>query len=252
MTRALSIISTLFCMILFFAPAADAKSLTIDMARSRIDITMGFNGANVTLYGVKKGRGAVAVTIAGPERSLVVRRKARLPGVGIWANTKAVVFKAVPAYYNFALDRPTGELAPAATLKEYGIGFPALKFDPAKDENIAPETLKAFQQALLRRKQDQELFPGTAQAVTYLDDAFFRVDFYIPPDVPTGLYKVKTYLIDGGRIQVTGTTQVNIAQKGTNAAIYRFAHEWSFAYGLLCVLFAMTMGWLSNSIRRRR
>ena len=51
------------------------NDLTIDLAEKSVNITTGFTGASLSLFGVKEQTGDIAIVIQGPERRMVVRRK---------------------------------------------------------------------------------------------------------------------------------------------------------------------------------
>lgn len=228
------------------AKASD-KMIAVDLAVDHVDITTGFNGSYLSLFGVHKGSGDVVITIKGPKREMVVRRKENV--LGIWMNRANVTFDSVPAFYDFATTGPVEDMVSDKLRREYMMGIDMLKFDAP--ENVEAETLKVFQEALVRNKQEQGLFPIAPQNIEYIDDGFFRTSIYIPNNVPTGLYTIETYLIDNGRIKDMRHTDVKVAQVGKSAAIYNFSKSWSFIYGFLCVAFAMCVGWFSNVIRRK-
>lgn len=248
MSRILRALSLLVLILLLPGGKTHAayEPLAIDLAQDHVDITTGFDGAHIAFYGVKEQPGAVAVVITGPPRDAVVRRKSRL--MGVWMNTEGITFEDVPSFYDFALDRPAEEMAPPKLFREQGIGMDALMFDPAS--RPGPEDLKDFQEALIRAKQKRKLFPSQPGKITYISDSFFKAEFYIPPYVPVGAYQVKAFLIQGGEVRSVRTTKLRVAQVGASASIHTFAHDWSFVYGLLCVIIAMFMGWLSNAIRK--
>ncbi|GJL85343.1 MAG: membrane protein [Micavibrio sp.] len=246
--RTLFIFAVLFACLPFFSAHAQDRSLTIDLAEDRVDITAGFTGARLALFGVKKGPGQVVVVIRGPEKTMVVRRKES--ALGIWFNKRGVKFRKVPVYYDYALSVPESELAEPETLKKNGIGLNALKFEPDTWRD-KPEYAQSFQEALIRNKQAEGLFPLKPRRITFLDDNFFRASFYVPSNVPTGQYQVQSFLIRDGAIVDVQTTALNVGQVGLEAKIYKFAYEQSLAYGLLCVLIAVMAGWLANAIRIR-
>ena len=63
---------------------AGADYLVADLSKRRIDITLGFSGAEVLLFGATDGGGDVVVVVRGPKQPVVVRKKERV--LGIWAN----------------------------------------------------------------------------------------------------------------------------------------------------------------------
>jgi uncharacterized protein (TIGR02186 family) len=226
--------------------AAQDQILAVDLAENHVDITTGFNGARLNVFGVQEQEGDIVIVITGPEKDMVVRRKEKTGG--IWMNRRSMSFNNVPVYYDYALARAEKEIASAAKLKEYGIGMEALRFMPEGKEKAVE--VAQFQDALIRNRQKQHAFPKEAKNITFISDRFFRATFYIPSNVATGTYQIKTFLIRNGRVQDVNTTDVKVAQIGTSAIINDFSHSWSFAYGMLCALIAVSIGWFSNSIRR--
>src|SRR5690606_4975942 len=110
---------------LVLAGAASAAPLEIDLASDHVDITTGFTGADVVVYGLKERPGGeVAITISGPERTMVVRRKAEV--MGAYINRQSVEFRRVPSYYDYALTAPSPDLAEEALLDANVIGLRAL------------------------------------------------------------------------------------------------------------------------------
>ncbi len=233
------------------APCAIAQGrvLTVDLAQDHVDITTGFNGAQLVLFGVQEQEGDIAIVITGPRRDMVVRQKKRV--FGVWTNLYGLRLKDVPGFYRFAIGPEEGALLSSGVLKEAGIGMEALRFVP-KREYKDKDKLKKFQDALIRNMQAEGMFPVRSGELVFLNDHFFRTTFYLPANVPTGSYKVQTFLMRGGKVVSVNDTAVKVAQVGTSARIYRFAHGRSLTYGLLCVMFAMAIGWFSNSLRLRQ
>lgn len=242
------ILVTLFSSLVFPVAQAQDRDLTVDLAENRVDISAGFTGADLVLFGVKRGPGSVAVVIRGPEKDMVVRRKEN--ALGMWLNRHSLKFQDVPVYYDYALSAPESKLAEPEMLKKNGIGLNALKFEPDMWRDN-PGYSQNFQEALIRNKQASGLFPLKPRQITFLDDNFFRASFYMPSNVPTGRYEVQSFLIRDGAVADVRTTELNVGQIGLEARIHRFAHKQSLAYGLLCVFIAVMAGWLANIIRVR-
>jgi len=243
----------IFILVAFCNPAysqqdSDNNALSIDLASDHVDITLGFNGANLSLFGVKGGmQGDVAIIVRGPTHSMVVRRKQ--PVMGIWVNRSSVKFSDVPVYYDFAASVPEESLANAEMRKEYGIGLDALFFE-TKDKKDKAD-LQRFREALIRNKQIQGHFPLEPKPVKYISDNFFRADFYVPPNVPTGDYIIETFLFDGDVIKSHNKTNLRVAQIGFNYNINTFAHDRGLLYGFVSVMFALLSGWSAFAFMRR-
>ena len=239
-----------FLIVVFFLSGpvvAQDSVLTVDLADDSIGITTGFDGSHLSLFGEKNKGGQVAVVIRGPKKDVLVRKKHRV--IGAWMNRESLRFEDVPEYYDFALSDDEDSILDAQARKEAGIGFEALKFMPEKDD-VPAEKVKEFQQAFVRNMQAQRLFPVAAKDIVFLSDTFFKTQFYVPSNVPTGQYVIETFLIDDGKVLDKKTTQVKVAQVGFSSGVYRFANSYSFAYAMLIVLLAVVAGWLSNVVRQ--
>ncbi|QQG35731.1 MAG: TIGR02186 family protein [Micavibrio aeruginosavorus] len=227
--------------------AVTGRSLVVDLAADHVDITLGFNGADLTLFGVKDKPGQVAVVIRGPEQTTVVRRKSK--ALGIWMNTRAVEFLNVPVYYDFATSAPEPDLASPETLNKLGIGLDALDFHVEKNEDR--EMIDSFREALVRNRQGGGHFPLSPRTVKFISDDFFRVDFHVPADVPTGNYLVETLLLNEGKVIDRRETSLRVAQVGFSADVYNFSYERPFFYALLSVGMAIVLGAGSHFAFRR-
>ena len=241
-----------FCFVLIVLVSGHAmaqKNLTIDLASDHVDITTGFNGANLHLFGVKDRRGDVAVVIRGPKKQMTVRKKNRM--LGIWMNTEYMRFNDAPAYYDFAISKKSGfEDGEEIMLRDNGVGLATLVFEP--DDTVPDrDRIHSFQEALIRNKQVQRIFPLEAKEVEFLSDNFFRTTMYLPANVPMGEYIIETLLFRGDKLIDRSATNLTVAPVGLNAQIYEFATQRSFYYGLICVFIAVFAGWAINVIRNQ-
>lgn len=227
------------------AQAARAENVTVELVSDHVDITTGFNGTTLGLFGVRANKGDIAVIVKGPLRTMSVRRKERV--MGAWINSSFETFKAVPSYYNYAVSRPTEDIASPEKLVEHGVGPENLRFN--KPDSTDEQRIE-FREALLRNKRMQGLYPVNPGAIKFIGPNFFRADFYIPANVPVGEYEIQTLYFSGGVLRDSKTNTVRVAQVGGSARINDFAHNNSLVYGLMCVLLAVFAGWFSNRVRR--
>ena len=239
---------TVFVLCLF-SLRAYAEPLTIDLADNHVKITTGFTGASLVLFGSITQKGDVIVVLEGPERKSKVRRKEQI--MGAWINRNWLSFKNIPSYYDYAISADDeSDVLPADKLKEKRVGVTALRFDPEKSRYKA-EVVSTFQDALIRNKQRQALFPLEPQKVGFISDNLFRADFHLPANVPSGEYKVRALLVRNNKVVYEQSRVLRVGYEGFNARIYKFASDHSFLYGVLCVFIALIAGWASNAIVRR-
>jgi uncharacterized protein (TIGR02186 family) len=233
-----------------FAPAAMAQpsaNLNIDLSERSIDITTGFNGAKIVVYGTRRGEGDIAMIIRGPEQSIVVRRKSRV--LGVWMNSQSLRFNDVPGFYALALSRPAESVAPLSVLRRYNIGLDALVFET--DDGNDAEKIDTFREALIRTQQMKGLFPMEPGPVNFVDNDFFKVEFKLPANVPAGIYRVDTFILRDGVVTDTRSAELKVAQNGFSAEIFLFAHNQSLAYAVIAILMALFFGWGAHSLLRR-
>lgn len=223
--------------------AVRAADLTTDLSADHVDITTGFNGTNLIVYGVQRKKGVIAVTLRGPERTMVVRRKGQV--LGAWINVESIEFHRVPGYYDFAQSDTLHE----GLAGEKGIGLSALDFYP--EERLSENEAKRFREALIRNKQQQGLFPLQGRDVSVIEQGFFKVVFPLPANMPTGTYRVDTYLIDGSRIAAQAQKTLQVGQVGFSARIYLFARDHALLYGFMAVALAFIAGWGAFTFLRR-
>ncbi|MCC6597983.1 MAG: TIGR02186 family protein [Alphaproteobacteria bacterium] len=228
---------------------AEARALNIDLAQSHINITTGFTGALLSVFGTRKGRGDVVIILEGPLKDSIVRRKENVAGA--WINRSWLKFKDVPVYYDYAHSRENEEdLLPESERLLNHIGFESFK-SKLESNRYDSETVENFQNALIRNKQKRHLFPLESQDVRFIDDHFFRVDFRLPSNVPRGEYVVRALLVENGKVTHATKQKMTVAQVGFSSSVYSVAHNESLLYGVLCVFVACVAGWLSNVFVRR-
>ncbi|MCR6629569.1 MAG: TIGR02186 family protein [Magnetospirillum sp.] len=223
------------------APARAAEPLVADLSRHLVAITTGFAGTDVLLFGAvdEVEGGDVVVVVRGPNRSEIVRRKART--VGIWMNSGVAEVSNAPSFYRVASTRPLPEVAPSSVLEQHQIGLDSLDFDihpRDRDANVAE-----YRQALVRLKQVQGLYGDRVHDIGFLGNRLFRTDVHFPANVPVGTYLVEVYLIAKGEVISAQTTPLVISKIGLGADLYDFAHQQAALYGIIAIILAASAGW---------
>jgi uncharacterized protein (TIGR02186 family) len=223
------------------------EPIIADLSNYRVDITTGFVGTDVLVFGAKEGPGDVVVVIRGPTADYAVRRKDRI--AGIWVNAELVSFEAVPSFYAVASSRPLDQITTSTVRLRQQIGVDALDL-PSPDENDADD-LAEFRAAFLRLKQSSGLFAHDIGRVTFLGDRLFRTMVHFPANVPTGPYLVEVLLFRDGEIASAQTVPLTVSKIGIGADVYEFAHRQSAAYGLVAIAGALLAGWAAHLVFRK-
>lgn len=225
------------------------QTLMIDLAEDHVNITTGFTGADIMLFGVKDKPGEIVILLEGPKIETMVRKKEQV--MGAWINRAWLNFQDVFSYYDYAMNVPEDDaFMSKQSLADNDIGFAALEYDPV-DKRYNAEMTEDFKEALVRNRQNKQLYPIKPQIVTWLNDQFFRASFHLPANVPHGVYTVRALLVQNGKVVSKVDEQFTVAQIGFSSNVNLFAEHYSFAYGVLCILIAVFAGWISNVIVRR-
>lgn len=234
--------------LLLAMPGFGQTPLIADLSEHQIQITTGFTGTDVLLFGTVDTRSDVVVVVRGPEESTTVWRKGRY--AGIWINDRRVVFERVPTFYAVRSNAPLAEVASEATRMRHGMGVRFLRLRSA-DSNIGEADLTVFRQALIRIKERQGLFAADGERITFLGGQLFRTRLHFPANVPTGFYDVEVFMLQDGRVVHAQTTPLIVRKAGLGADIFFFAHSYSAAYGLVAVVLALAAGGLAAFVFRK-
>lgn len=232
-----------------FSPRAVwSQDLVVDLTKNVVEVTTGFTGSDLMLYGAKSGSGDVVVVVRGPLQRAVVRRKVNV--AGIWVNDDNVTFEAVPAYYAVASNRPLEEIIDEYERDIHQIGAGHLELEPVAVDAPFSE-IKFFREALIRARAREKLYTITENDLIFLSKDMFRTEFRFPANVATGTFSVDVFLVRDGVIEEAATKLLNVRKFGLGAFVYDMAHRQSWLYGALAVMIACFAGWAANAVFRR-
>jgi len=227
-----------------------ATGLVADLSHHLIAITTAFTGSDVLLFGaIEEPGGDVAMVVRGPLGPATVRRKDEVGFV--WLNLAGVQFEAVPAYYAVAASKPLDLLADEDELRRHGIGVDNLELTPVGAEAYSEEEREAFRQALIRNKQEEELYGAGVQPVRFLGDSLFRTTISFPANVPPGNYHVEVFHFRDGAVVGAQTSVLIVSKVGLEADIYDIAQNHRVLYGLASILLAISAGWTASVVFRK-
>ena len=228
------------------APAS-SQSIVTDLSTSEVAISTGFTGAELLLFGATEGFGDIVVTVVGPKRDEIIRRKERV--AGIWVNGTSVTFENAPAYYRTAASKPLSEIAAPEVLEKLQIG--SSRIDLSTRSSRGAETILEFRDAFIRSKKRQALYSEDISDIKITRGRLFRSTIPFPVNVPIGTYEVTVHLFKHGRLVSSEKTPLTVQKVGLEAKIYDFAHDHAAWYGLIAIAIALVAGWLAGVIFRR-
>jgi uncharacterized protein (TIGR02186 family) len=239
-----------------FAPPAVAERLVTSVSTHRVLITSNFAGTELVLFGAideapagtQIGAYDVVVSVRGPARSFVTRRKERM--LGLWVNTDSREFSQVPSYLAVMSNKPITEIGTPETLRRYRIGLVNNVLPPAGSDIIDVPPEDSFRGAFLRVKTNEGAYTADPKGVTFLTSRFFRAAVPVPGTAQTGSYQVETVLIAKGAVLAQQQTAIEVAKTGFEAVIAQEARNHRFFYGLGTALLALMTGLIATLLFR--
>ncbi|MCO5089390.1 TIGR02186 family protein [Bosea sp. (in: a-proteobacteria)] len=239
------------------AAAARAETLIAAMSSHQIQITSNYTGSQLTVFGQVERDGRtvargdpydIIVTVRGPRRMLLVRKKERLGP--IWINRTQRRFPDNPVFLHVASSRPITEMMGPEAAQRDRIGLTNAE-RPSDDWIDLDPDARRFRESLVRIMQGKGLYGYEERGVTFLSSALFSAPVDIPATAPTGSYTVDIVLYSGGVPLARQQTNFEVIKTGIEQRLASGAYDWSLLYGLMTVLLALFLGWGASVVFRR-
>lgn len=236
-------------------PASAQETVVAGISTDNIALTADFTGSDVLVFGAIRRDAPIPVdaepldiviTLAGPPRTVIVRRKERR--FGIWTNTDGVRVRQAPSYYAVATTRPLPEILTETERLRYGIGL-----DQAVRRVGAHPTLSDtsdFTEALVRLRLLDGLYARLEGEVRLAEQTLFQTRFQLPTNLVEGDYVASYYLVRSREVISSGETTITVRKAGIERWLYNLAQERPLRYGLLSVALALAAGWLAATAFR--
>jgi uncharacterized protein (TIGR02186 family) len=239
-------------------PAA-AERLVISVSNHRVMVTSSYTGVDLVLFGsverdqatvARRGGYDVEVTVAGPRDTERIRRKGRV--LGIWVNAESRTFIDVPSYLAVLSNKQTEAIADADTQRRLQVGLDNILLPQRIGSDIADVVKEdSFRQAFIRLKQEHGLYIERENAVTFLTPTLFRADVPMPANVPFGIYEVDVKLFADGAMIAQSNTALEVIKVGFEQFVADAARDYSLLYGLATAMLALLTGWFASVVFRR-
>ncbi len=238
---------------------AAAERLVVSLSNHRVAVTSSFVGEDLVLFGTvepdagKTGlRSAydLVVTVTGPRETLRTRRKQRV--LGIWVNADSREFVRVPSYLTVLSNRRVDEIASQDVLRRLQVGLDNILLPQRIGPDIA-DTVRddPFRTAFVRLEIQQGLYRESGSAVTFLTPTVFRAAIPLPAAVPTGNYAIDVKLFADGALVARTNSALEVTKAGFEQYVADAARDHGLLYGLLTALMALIIGWFGSVVFRR-
>ena len=231
------------------AAAQSPPPLETGLSTDRVAIATGYAGAELVLFGTRRGEGEIVAIVRGPPTTHVVRKRIRV--AGLWMNRESRTLRDVPGYYAVAASAPLEQIADDAFLAAHRIGAERLMLDADGAPSAADVEAAEFRAALVQDRRRAGLYADRVAPVTFAGPSLFRAEFRLPAAAPVGAYEATVHLLREGALVATDTMRLSVTKTGVGRAVYDYAHEQPVLYGLAAVLLALLGGWVAAAVFRR-
>jgi uncharacterized protein (TIGR02186 family) len=235
----------LLALFLILAMPAKAEEIVLGLSRDEVAITATFEGSDILVFGAVKREAPIAsdsnlgviVTVAGPDRPVMVRRKDRR--LGIWVNTDAVEVDAAPSFYAVATSGPMTDVLRDTEDLRHRITIPRAIRSVGATVDDSP----AFTEALMRIRERSDLYQVLEGEVDLEQDTLFRTAITLPANLTEGDYEAHIFLTRDGTVIDEYITTIPVKKVGLERWLYNLAHEQALLYGLMSLAIAIASGW---------
>jgi uncharacterized protein (TIGR02186 family) len=238
---------------------ATAERLVVSLSNHRVAVTSNFVGEELVLFGTTEPNPITSplrppydlvVTVTGPRQTLRTRRKQRM--LGIWVNADSREFVSAPSYLAVLSNRPVSNIANQDTLRRLQVGLDNFLLPQRIGVDVA-DTVRddPFRRAFVRLQTQQGLYRESGTAVTFLTPTVFRAAIPMPAAVPTGSYGINVELFAGGVLVARTNSALEVIKTGFEQYVADAARDYGLLYGMATALMALLIGWFASVVFAR-
>lgn len=239
-------------LLLLATPLLAQETVVTGVSTDRIALTATYDGSELVVFGAIRRDAPmppgtpppdVIVTLKGPPKSVLIRRKDRR--LGIWLNTEAVRVRGAPSFYAIASTEPLDGLLTETERLRHQIGM-----DQAarRTEGVAGLTAtSSFTDAMVQIRERQGLYSQNDEGVSLSQDTLFQARFILPANLVEGNYAAEFFLVRDRHVISAAEMLIPVEKAGIERWLYNLSREKPLGYGLLAVALALACGWAANA-----
>lgn len=213
------------------------------ISTNEINIDTKFKGAQILLFGAKGDAGNIVITIRGPKKNFLVTKKQK--NFGVWYNGTRVKFENSNSFFSLFSTFGDGKID-EEILESLELSKDFLSYDI--NPNYQIKNSNEFKIKLIEEMERKNLYNSKTNKVEFLNDTLFKIMLDFPKNIVRGTYTVELYLIKESNLISFQSIPIYVNQVGFSARISDFSYQQGIFYGLLAVLLALVVGWITNYI----
>lgn len=247
--------SLLVALLLFALPAQAAEEeVVLGLSQDRVAITANFDGSEILIFGAVKRETPipdadqiqVVVTISGPGRPVLVRRKEKK--FGIWINVDSVLVDSAPSFYAIATSAPLDQVLTDTEDLRYRISIKRAIRSVGAAMHI--REAQDFADAVVRIRKSEHLYSVRENTVAVDQQTLFRTAIEMPSNLTEGTYTARIFLTRSGRVISHYETPIEVRKVGLERFLFTMSRERPFLYGLMSLAIAISAGWGASAAFR--
>jgi len=135
-------------------------------------------------------------------------------------------------------------------LGHHQLGVEHLQFIPENKDAVSPAYLSELRDALIRHKQQLDLYRQETGNITFLTPQNFRGEIRLPQFSPDGTYAVQVFLFADGIVLDRGISAFEVVQVGLARSLQplAFAHPILFGFMFFAVAVVLLIGFLKLAV----
>ena len=232
-------LTSIFFFLVVFPVNLFSETLSFDLPNNEVFLKSQINKPTFTIYGHYQGKEFVYLKIKGPLQKVILQKKIQVFNMWTWKKSGEFSF---PAVFHFYTNNTNSDID-FRIKKNLHDNILLLGKD---DDNLKKD--------LIKNKMSTKLFMINNNSFEKIEKkipSFFKVPIYLPYNSPTGKYEIVMERMKKNKVIEEKKIELVVKKKGLNSFVYRFAHNFSFFYGVFCALVAIIFGLSASFIYRK-
>ncbi len=229
----------LFFLIYLASNTLFANTLTFDISQKNISVSENSNEPDFTIYGFSDSKKTLVLKVMGPKQKVVLQKKKKIFGMWTWNKTGEFSY---PGLFHYYTNNRNNEI-------EFDI-----KKDLVDNIRLIGKDDDNLKKELIEKKLSISLFMiknNSFQVINNSVPKFFKIPVKLPKNCPSGEYFVSMSLIDKGNKFETKKIKISVEKPGLSSFIFKFAHKFSFIYGIFSAIIAIGLGIIAGFIFKK-
>lgn len=217
----------------------NSQVLIFDLSERNIKISKDDLNADFTIFGYTNSTSSLVLKIKGPSQKVILQKKNKIFGMWSWSKTGEFIY---PGLFHYYTNKDDDEID-FEVKKDL---FDNVKLIGKDDDNLKKD--------LIEKKMSLDLFRiknNSFQTINKKIPNFFKIPVKLPKNSPEGIYTVSLNIMDSINNFESKKIEIKVSKPGISSFIFKFAHKFSFIYGLFSAMIAIGLGLSAGFVFRK-